>query len=72
MGRCANTDGLLGEDMTLELAGGRVVVDEHFATSMPHVYAIGDLIGGAQLAHAASARALLWQSVWQEKRVPSM
>lgn len=56
VGRCANTDGLLGEDMTLELAGGRVVVDEHFATSMPHVYAIGDLIGGAQLAHAASAQ----------------
>lgn len=52
VGRCANTDGLLGEDMTLELAGGRVVVDEHFATSMPHVYAIG----GAQLAHAASAQ----------------
>ena len=56
VGRCANTDGLLGEDMTLELAGGRVVVDEHFATPMPHVYAIGDLIGGAQLAHAASAQ----------------
>lgn len=56
VGRCANTDGLLGEDMTLELAGGRVVVDEHFATSIPHVYAIGDLIGGAQLAHAASAQ----------------
>ena len=55
-GRCANTDGLLGEDMTLELAGGRVVVDENFATSIPHVYAIGDLIGGAQLAHAASAQ----------------
>lgn len=56
VGRCANTDGLLGEDMTLELAGGRVVVDENFATSIPHVYAIGDLIGGAQLAHAASAQ----------------
>lgn len=56
VGRCANTDGLLGEDMTLELAGGRVVVDENFATPIPHVYAIGDLIGGAQLAHAASAQ----------------
>lgn len=56
VGRCANTDGLFGEDMALELAGGRVVVDEHFATSIPHVYAIGDLIGGAQLAHAASAQ----------------
>ena len=32
-----------------------VAVDEHFRTSMPGVYAIGDLIGGIQLAHAASA-----------------
>ena len=49
-------DGLFGDGVDLELARGRVVVDEHFATSMPHVYAIGDLIGGAQLAHAASAQ----------------
>ena len=56
VGRCANMDGLFGDGVDLELARGRVVVDEHFATSMPHVYAIGDLIGGAQLAHAASAQ----------------
>ncbi len=32
---------------------GRVVVDEHLATNVPHIYAIGDVIRGAMLAHKA-------------------
>ena len=36
----------------------RVVVNEKFETSIPGVYAIGDLIFGAQLAHAASAQGI--------------
>ncbi|REJ86098.1 MAG: dihydrolipoyl dehydrogenase [Acidobacteria bacterium] len=32
---------------------GFVQVDEHYATNVPGVYAIGDLIGGALLAHKA-------------------
>ena len=35
--------------------GGFVRVDEHHATSAPHIYAIGDLTGSPMLAHAASA-----------------
>ncbi|MFT8726793.1 MAG: dihydrolipoyl dehydrogenase [Liquorilactobacillus ghanensis] len=35
-----------------------VKVDRHYQTSQAHVYAIGDLIGGYQLAHAASAEGL--------------
>lgn len=35
-----------------------VKVDRHYQTSQPHVYAIGDLVGGYQLAHAASAEGL--------------
>jgi dihydrolipoamide dehydrogenase len=32
---------------------GRVMVDEHFATNVPGVYAIGDVIAGPMLAHKA-------------------
>lgn len=58
VGRCANIDGLFEESTTPELVRGRVVVNEYFESSIPHVYAIGDLIGGAQLAHAASAQGI--------------
>jgi dihydrolipoamide dehydrogenase len=32
---------------------GRVVVDKHFATNVPGIYAIGDVIAGPMLAHKA-------------------
>lgn len=53
-GRVGNTDGL-----GLEAAGvvmderGRIVVDEHFRTSVPGVYAAGDVIGPPALASTA-------------------
>lgn len=34
---------------------GFIVVDTHFRTALPHVYAVGDVIEGAMLAHRASA-----------------
>ena len=58
VGRCPNTDGLFAEDATPEMNRGRVVVNEKFETSIPGVYAIGDLIFGAQLAHTASAQGI--------------
>lgn len=54
VGRKPNTDGL-----GLEAAGitlderGRVPVGDHFETAVPGVYAIGDVIRGAMLAHKA-------------------
>ena len=38
---------------------GRVLVNDKFESSIPGVYAIGDLIFGAQLAHAASAQGIV-------------
>ena len=32
---------------------GRVVVDKHLRTAQPHIYAIGDVVAGAMLAHKA-------------------
>ena len=58
VGRVPNTEGLFGEGVELEMERGRVIVDEHFKTSMPGVYAIGDLIKGLQLAHLASAQGI--------------
>lgn len=59
VGRCPNTDGLFEEVNMLQMERGRVVVNEHFMTSMDGVYAIGDLIFGPQLAHAASAHGIV-------------
>ena len=46
--------GLADAGVKLEEKSGRVEVDAHFQTSVPGVYAIGDLIAGPMLAHKAS------------------
>jgi dihydrolipoamide dehydrogenase len=55
VGRIAYTDGL-GLDkigLTVEDRGHKITVDEHLETSVKGVYAIGDVIKGAMLAHKA-------------------
>src|SRR5690554_6863636 len=55
VGRQANSHGLGLEELGVEVdERGRVVTDERFATNVPGVYAIGDLIAGPMLAHKAS------------------
>ena len=55
VGRKPNSSGLGLEDVGVEVdQRGRVVVNEKFATNVPGVYAIGDLIAGPMLAHKAS------------------
>jgi dihydrolipoamide dehydrogenase len=54
VGRKPTTEGLGLDKIGLALDDrGRVPVDDHFQTSMPGVYAIGDVIRGAMLAHKA-------------------
>jgi dihydrolipoamide dehydrogenase len=55
----------LTEDLGLEAAGvaldpktGRVLVDTSYQTSVPGIYAIGDLTPGPMLAHKASAEGI--------------
>jgi dihydrolipoamide dehydrogenase len=50
-GRWPNAEGL--DALDLRRQGRSVWVDEHLATSLPGVYAIGDLIPGPMLAHVA-------------------
>lgn len=54
-GRKPYLEGLLGEGVEFEMNRKFVKVNENFETSLPGVYAIGDLIGGMQLAHEAEA-----------------
>ena len=54
VGRVAYTDGLGLTEAGVALdARGRVVVNAHYATNVPGIYAIGDVIAGPMLAHKA-------------------
>ena len=54
VGRVPFTDGLGLDEVGVKKDNrGRIIVDEHFATSVPGVHAIGDVIAGPMLAHKA-------------------
>jgi dihydrolipoamide dehydrogenase len=54
VGRRPVTDKLGLKEIGVEVdPKGYVKVDEHFATNVPGIYAIGDVIGGIMLAHKA-------------------
>jgi len=53
-GRAPNTEDLGLEKTKVELERGFVKVDGWMRTAEPHVYAIGDAIGGLMLAHVAA------------------
>jgi dihydrolipoamide dehydrogenase len=50
--------GLEGLGVQIDPGSGRILVDETFQTSVPGIYAIGDLIPGPMLAHKASAEGI--------------
>ena len=53
-GRMPYTDGLGLKDVGVKLdERGRVIVDHHYATNVPGIFAIGDVIAGPMLAHKA-------------------
>jgi dihydrolipoamide dehydrogenase len=52
-GRMPYTAGLGLEEAGVAMERGRVVIDDHFRTNLPGVYAIGDVVRGAMLAHKA-------------------
>ena len=60
VGRKPYTDGL-----NLAAAGlstderGRIAVNDHLQTAVPHIYAIGDVVRGAMLAHKAEEEGVL-------------
>ncbi len=57
VGMRANSQGL--EVLNLKMDRANIVTDEHLRTSVPNVYAIGDVNGKYMLAHVASAEGLV-------------
>ncbi|PTM60912.1 dihydrolipoyl dehydrogenase [Phreatobacter oligotrophus] len=53
IGRRPYTDGLGLEAVGVATERGRVIIDDHFKTNVPGIYAIGDVVRGPMLAHKA-------------------
>jgi dihydrolipoamide dehydrogenase len=58
VGRGPQTSGLGYEETGVELDGGFVRVNERLQTSIPQVYAVGDVVRGLQLAHRGFAHGI--------------
>lgn len=58
VGRKPDTSGLLAEGLEIKMERGFLVTDGYHETSLPGVFAVGDVTGGIQLAHAASAQGI--------------
>ncbi|WP_096201178.1 dihydrolipoyl dehydrogenase [Bacillus sp. FJAT-45350] len=54
VGRSANIDGIGLENTDIVVDKGVIETNEFYQTKESHIYAIGDVIGGMQLAHVAS------------------
>ncbi|MDT8862547.1 dihydrolipoyl dehydrogenase [Alkalihalobacillus sp. MEB130] len=54
VGRSANVADIGLENTDIQVENGAIVVNEFNQTKESHMYAIGDVIGGLQLAHVAS------------------
>ncbi len=58
VGRKPNTAGLNSEAIGLQTDGGHIPVNKNLQTSVPGIYAIGDVINTPKLAHLASREGL--------------
>lgn len=54
VGRMANVEGIGLENTDIQVEKGVIVTNSFYQTKESHIYAIGDCIGGMQLAHVAS------------------
>ncbi len=60
VGRAFNSQGLGFEEAGVDLdEGGRVLVSDEMETSVPGIYAVGDVVGQFMLAHVATSEALV-------------
>ncbi|WP_085993578.1 dihydrolipoyl dehydrogenase [Oceanobacillus senegalensis] len=59
VGRLPNTEGLDLENTEVEIDRGFIQTNHYYQTNEQNIYAIGDVIGGLQLAHVASHEGLI-------------
>ncbi|MBL7876695.1 MAG: dihydrolipoyl dehydrogenase [Cyclobacteriaceae bacterium] len=59
VGRRPYTEGLGLDRIGIELDKGKIPVDDHLKTKVDNVYAIGDVVRGAMLAHKAEEEGVL-------------
>ncbi|MET3507612.1 dihydrolipoyl dehydrogenase [Halalkalibacter oceani] len=59
VGRAANVNDLGLENTEIAVENGGIAVNEWYQTKESHIYAIGDVIGGLQLAHVASHEGII-------------
>ncbi|NLX72088.1 MAG: dihydrolipoyl dehydrogenase [Bacteroidales bacterium] len=59
VGITPNIEGIGLEEAGVAVEKGRIKVDEFYRTSVPGIYAIGDIVPGQALAHVASAEGIL-------------
>jgi len=78
VGRTPDFSDLQIDRIGIACEGGAIAVNDHMETSIPGIYASGDVVGGIMLAHVASAEgecavknALGHESVMSYRAVPS-
>lgn len=60
VGRKPNTEGLGAAEVGIQITDrGFIQVDERCRTAVPNIYAIGDVVGGAMLAHKGSEEGVM-------------
>ena len=74
-GRKPNTQGLIASNANekiknLSMERGKIIVNESFETNVKGIYAIGDVIGGIQLAHVATAEGRCAVAAMNGKQMP--
>ena len=65
VGRKGNTAGIGLENTEIQVENGFIVTNEFMQTNEPHIYAVGDCIGGMRLAHAA-----FWEGITAVEHLP--
>jgi len=59
VGVTTNLEGIGLEKAGVKTEKGKVIVDDYYCTSVPGVFAIGDIVHGPALAHVASAEGII-------------